>query len=97
MRSCLFSPIVFAVLLSACGETNDPFDVTFATVTFVYEAATTIDPTVQNDHPGCVNGVGQTHIHPGWRSFDRVNMAAAQGRWEITFTDVPVDTENRIY
>jgi len=69
-----------------------------ASVTFVYEAATAIDSRVAEQFSGCVAGVGQTHIHPSWRSFDRVNMSmsAASDRWTITFDDVPVDSRERI-
>ena len=38
-----------------------------------------------------------TYIHPGWRGFIVVFMSATEsGRWEITFSDVPVDEEQRI-
>jgi hypothetical protein len=57
-----------------------------------YLAATEIDPAVQNGFPGCVNGVGQTHIHPSWRNFTRFDMTPVGGdRWEISFVDVPTD------
>ena len=68
-----------------------------ATVAFVYRAATAIDPAVQAQHPNCVAGVGQTHIHPSWRTYVLVGMTAVGAdRWEITFTDVPVGAEQRI-
>jgi hypothetical protein len=41
----------------------------------------------------CVNGVGQTHIHPSWREFAGIPLQPVPpGRYEIVFTDVPVDT-----
>jgi hypothetical protein len=50
-----------------------------------------------DDIPGCVNGVGTTHIHPGWRNFARINMTAVgPDRWEISFSDVPVGGLQRI-
>ena len=73
------------------------FDVAVATVAFVYLAATAIDPAVQNMFPGCVAGVGSTHIHPSWREFDRIDMTpVGADRWEISFNDVPTDEDVRI-
>ena len=41
----------------------------------------------------CVNGVGRTYIHPSWRTFNRVDMqAVGSDLWQITFTDVPIDS-----
>ena len=38
-----------------------------------------------------------THIHLGWRGFIAVIMTAVEPeRWEIMFSDVPVDEEQRI-
>ena len=40
----------------------------------------------------CVNGVGATHTHPSWRSFAAIPLQPVPpDRYEITFTDVPVD------
>ena len=88
-----------AIAVTACGddEPSGPVGATTATVRFVYVASTAIDPAVEQQFPQCVQGVGQTHIHPSWRNFGRVNMqvAGADG-WEITFQDVPVEGEQRI-
>ena len=83
------------LLFAACDDDSlSPED---GIVRFVYAATTTIDPAVAAQFPGCVQGVGQTHIHPGWRGFSRVDMSATPpDRWEITFEDVPVGIENRI-
>jgi hypothetical protein len=41
----------------------------------------------------CVNGVGATHTHPSWHSFAAIPLLAVPpDRYEITFTDVPVNT-----
>ena len=73
------------------------FDLAVATVAFGYLAATAIDPAVQNMFPGCVAGVGSTHIHPSWREFDRIDMTpVGADRWEISFDDVPTDEDVRI-
>ena len=66
-------------------------------VQFVYMASTTTDPAVAALFPGCVQGVGTTHIHPEWHNFARTNMTAVGAdRWEIAFSQVPVGMENRI-
>ncbi len=78
------------------GTDTDPATDT-ATVRFVYAASTTTDPDVAASFPSCVQGVGRTHIHPGWRGFSRVDMTAVgDDRWEVAFDDVPVGVENRI-
>ncbi len=91
--------ILFGLAPSACGEGDPTGSAGPGTVTvrFVYEASTIVDPAVAQAFPACVQGAGQTHIHPGWRNFVRVNMqAVAPDRWEIELTDVPVVTEQRI-
>lgn len=61
-------------------------------VEFVYQGSTSIDPDVAAAHTACVTGVGQTHIHPSWLNFSRINMrAVGLERWEITFENVPID------
>ena len=86
-----------AVIGCASDEPSGPVGATTATVRFVYGASTAIDPAVAQAFPGCVQGVGQTHIHPGWRDFARVSMqAAGPDSWEITLQDVPVGGEQRI-
>ncbi|HJR61363.1 MAG TPA: hypothetical protein VJ813_18275 [Vicinamibacterales bacterium] len=41
----------------------------------------------------CVNGVGATHTHPSWRNFAAIPLQPVPpDRYEISFTDVPVDT-----
>src|SRR5262245_43883283 len=39
----------------------------------------------------CVEGVGVTHTHPGWRNFASIPLTAVPpDRYEIAFNDVPV-------
>lgn len=82
--------------LGACGdgdvETTMPNPTpTHVTVTFEYRAPTRLDPAVAAAAPDCVNGVGQTHIHPSWRGFARVNLTAEGDMlWTGSFSDVPV-------
>ena len=87
--SCLWS----LVLLGACGGGSSGGGSAPATaaVTFVYMAATARDPTIRD----C--GVGHTHIHPSWRSFDHVDMNAnGADEWRVSFSDVPVNSGLRI-
>ncbi|MEE8118027.1 MAG: hypothetical protein V3T39_00575 [Gammaproteobacteria bacterium] len=88
-------------LLAACGggggsdsqttntsTTNNNDGV--AKVTFVYRAQVAPDTAIQNAFPGCVSGVGATHIHISWRSFARFNLSpVGSSQWTRTFGDVP--------
>jgi len=67
-----------------------------ATVTFVYVARTSIDPAVAEQFAACVAGAGQTHTHPSWLGFNRIDMTNAGDRWTITFSEVPVGNRERI-
>ncbi|CAN5616672.1 hypothetical protein BH23ACI1_BH23ACI1_32850 [soil metagenome] len=63
-----------------------------ATVRFAYLASTTARTDLPPATSACVAGVGRTHIHPSWRNFARVDLnATGAERWEIAFTDVPVN------
>ena len=104
MRRRVSSLQAISLLLAtaACGcSSGDPAGAVVSPATtqveFVYLASTVVDPAVAAQFPGCVNGVGQTHIHPSWRGFARINMTAVgAGSWEITFSDVPVQQGLRI-
>ena len=85
--------------LSACldGSTGPDAPTAFATVVFSYSASTSTDPSVAVLHSQCVQGVGVTHLHAGWHNFQSFALTAvAPNRWEITFTDVPFGSEQRI-
>ena len=94
-----FLLVLVVVGATGCSSDDDAgpggvFDPGPATVQFVYLMPTAIDPAVAAAFPNCVQGVGQTHIHPSWRGFARINMTSVGAdRWEITFADVPVDEE----
>lgn len=94
MTSRLLALPLAATIAAGCGD-GAPSGT--ATVAFVYAAPTTTDPAVAAQFPACVQGVGQTHIHPSWRGFVRVELTAeGSDRWTVTFDDVPVAIENRI-
>ncbi len=90
LRSLIAALLLVAAV--ACNSSNTGPIAQVTSVEFVYQASTSIDPGVAAAHAACVTGVGQTHIHPSWLNFSRVNMSAVGvERWEITFGDVPID------
>ena len=99
MRASPFFVLGIMLGLSACRDDSTGLDAPtgFATVTFSYSASTSTDPSVAAIHSQCVQGVGVTHLHAGWRNFQSFALTAVEpDRWEITFTDVPVGSEQRI-
>ena len=69
----------------------------FATVVFSYIAPTATGPAVAAMFPQCVQGVNVTHLHAGWSDFQAFPLTAmGPNRWEITFINVPVGSEQRI-
>ncbi|MBK9517053.1 MAG: hypothetical protein IPO09_06785 [Anaeromyxobacter sp.] len=83
-----------SISAAACGGGGEPGGT--ATVTFVYQAATTLDPAVAAQFPACVGEVGATHLHPSWLGFELVSMTAEGNQWVATFDDVPVGGRLRI-
>ena len=66
---------------------------TMATVRLVFMGATARRTNLPASAQACVNGVGATHTHPSWHSFAAIPLLAMPpDRYEITFTDVPVNT-----
>lgn len=64
-----------------------------ATVRIVYRGATVRRTDLPASAQACVAGVGATHTHPSWRDFAGIPLTPVPpDRYEITFTDVPVDT-----
>jgi hypothetical protein len=93
MKRVAFSAGVGLAVLTGCAE-PEPEEVVppkKAKVTFVYKASTERNLDV----PDC--GVGETHIHPSWQSYEKVNFIA-QGpmEWRRTFSGVPVGERLRI-
>jgi hypothetical protein len=59
----------------------------------VFLGSTTRRTDLPASAQACVSGVGMTHTHPSWRSFAAIPLQPVPpDRYEITFTDVPVDT-----
>jgi len=64
-----------------------------ATVRIVFLGSTSRRGDLPASAQACVGGVGATHIHPSWRSFAGIPLQAIPPeRYELTFTDVPVNT-----
>ncbi len=92
-------PITAALLVIValgCGDDEAPTGPTpvpgsgGATVRIVFLGATTRRTDLPASAQACVNGVGQTHIHPSWRSFAALPLQAVPpDRYELTFNDVP--------
>ncbi len=90
-RGPIAALLLVGALTCVSGDPTGP-NAQVTVVEFVYQASTSIDPDVATAHAACVVGVGQTHIHPSWLNFSRIDMrAVGVDRWEITFEDVPID------
>ena len=87
--------VAVAVALAAttgCSEPNEPGAAT-STIQLVFMGSTTRRTDLPASAQACVNGVGSTHTHPSWRAFAAFPLQPGPpDRYEITFTDVPVDT-----
>jgi hypothetical protein len=77
-----------------CDNDNAPSSPSAsASVRIVFMGSTARRGDLPSFADACVNGVGMTHIHPSWRSFAAIPLQPVPpDRYEISFTDVPVDT-----
>lgn len=100
MRALLL-PLGMAVVLalSACdggdapATPSGPTRSNTASVQIVFIGATARRTDLPASTQACVNGVGATHTHPSWRNFAGIPLQPVPpDRYEITFTDVPVNT-----
>jgi len=99
LRASPFIVLGMLLGLPACGDgpTRLETSARLATVVFSYSASTSTDPAVAAMHAQCVQGVNVTHLHAGWHDFQAFALTAiGPDRWEITFTDVPVGSEQSI-
>ena len=70
-----------------------PSSTGMATVRIVFVGATARRTDLPASAQACVSGVAATHIHPSWRNFATIPLQPVPpDRYEITFTDVPVNT-----
>lgn len=93
--------IVAVVSLSVAGcdgggppaAPSGPAGSNTATVQIVFIGATARRTDLPPSAAACVSGVGATHTHPSWRNFAGIPLQPVPpDRYEITFTDVPVNT-----
>jgi hypothetical protein len=93
----LLVPCVALILSgSACDDMDTPTGPQGGSpnaVRIVFQGATARRTDLPASAQACVSGVGATHIHPSWRSFAGIALTPVPpSRYEISFTDVPVDT-----
>jgi hypothetical protein len=82
-----------ALAIAGCDDPTMPSGSTNANVRIVFLGATVRRSDLPPSAQACVNGVGATHIHPSWRNFAGIALTPVPpDRYEITFTDVPVNT-----
>jgi len=87
--------VVLSLATLGCEDSSPttPSGSTVATVRLVFMGATARRTNLPASAQACVNGVGATHTHPSWHSFAAIPLQAVPpDRYEITFTDVPVNT-----
>jgi hypothetical protein len=83
--------VLTASLIHGCSSPSPPAS-PFATVRIVFRGSTAQRSDLPPSAQACVAGVGATHTHPSWRNFGAFPLQAVPpDRYEITFTDVPVD------
>lgn len=104
MRATTYARVIAAVVgLAAlsCEDSSRPLSPTpppapgsaTASIRLVFAGATARRTDLPASAQACVNGVGATHTHPSWRSFDGIALQPVPpSRYEISFTDVPVNT-----
>jgi hypothetical protein len=88
--------IVVALTTAGCGSGDEQSparpDGPTTTARIVLMGPTARRTDLPLSAQACVNGVGATHTHPSWRRFEGIPLQAVPpNRYEITFTDVPVD------
>ena len=88
---------MLSLALPGCGGSDGSTSPTGPTATsnvrLVFMGATTRRADLPASAQACVNGVGATHTHPSWRAFAAIPLQAVPpDRYEITFTDLPVNT-----
>lgn len=93
IRAALFLIAAVAGLVSSgCDESpSSPSPSISPLLRVVFVGSTTRRSDLPPSAQPCVTGVGQTHVHPSWRSFDALPLQPVPpDRYEISFNDVPV-------
>jgi hypothetical protein len=90
VAAALLSVSVLAGCESSSPPTS-PGNTGLVSVRIVYRGATAQRADLPSSAQPCVTGVGVTHIHPSWRSFQAFALTAVPpDRYEITLNDAPV-------
>src|SRR5262245_18785896 len=87
--------IAFALATLGCdrSDRSSTTPSTMATMRIVFIGATARRADLPASAQACVSGVGATHTHPSWRDFASIPLQPVPpDRYEISFTDVPVNT-----
>jgi hypothetical protein len=89
------APIAVALTIAVsdgCAKSSMQPSSTNPTLRIVFRGPTARRADLPSSAQGCVDGVGVTHTHPGWRNFAAVPLTPVPpDRYEITFTDVPIN------
>lgn len=93
-RSIAVAVTMMMMMASGCDQDSGPASPSAtASVRIIFMGSTTRRTDLPPFADACVSGVGMTHIHPSWRSFAAIPLQPVPpDRYEISFTDVPVDT-----
>ena len=84
--------LLLTIAALGCDESTTPSGST-ATARIMFVGSTVRRADLPSTALACANGVGVTHTHPSWHNFAAIPMQAVHpDRYEIAFTDVPVDT-----
>jgi hypothetical protein len=93
IHALLIVALALAPIPGCSSSTTAPAS-PFATVRIVFRGATAPRSDLPPSAQPCVAGVGATHTHPSWRNFAGIPLQPVPpDRYEITFDDVPVDTQ----
>jgi len=92
VRKLLIAGALVIAASDSCSRSSTQPSSTTPTLRIVFRGSTARRTDLPASAQGCVNGVGVTHTHPGWRNFAAVPLTPVPpDRYEITFTDVPID------
>jgi hypothetical protein len=90
---------VLLVTSIACRDNGSPSSPSpvpgspVTTVRFAFLGATARRSDLPASAQPCVSGVGVTHMHPSWRSFEAIPLQPMPpDRYQLALTDVPVNT-----
>jgi len=88
--------LLLSLAVAGCDEStapSSPTGATTASVRLVFVGSTARRSDLPASALACAEGAGATHTHPSWRAFATVPLQPVPpDRYEITFTDVPVNT-----